>query len=102
MMQKRRHMIALIICAAMLLSIFVSSAYVVHEAAHHHDCTGRDCPVCQFIARIEQLRRNMGAALMALPLIWLALAACLEGFARASGNVPALCTLVGRKIRPND
>ena len=102
-MNKRRHVIAAIICAAMLLSIFVSSAYIVHEAAHHHDCTGEDCPICQFIAQIEQIRRGFGMALLALLLICFALAVGHEWRTRAtSEGAPALCTLVGRKIRLND
>ena len=66
MMNRRRHMIAVIFCVVMLLSIFASSVYIVHELAHHHDCTGEDCPICQFIARIEQVRRALGSVLPAL------------------------------------
>ncbi len=102
-MNRRRHTIAAIICTVMLLSIFVSSAYIVHEAAHHHVCTGEDCPICQFIAKIEQLRRDLGMALLALLLICFALAVGHEWHTRAMAeDVPALCTLVGRKIRLND
>ena len=102
-MNKRRHVIAAIICAVMLLSIFVSSAYIVHEAAHHHDCIGEDCPICRFIAQIEQLRRGFGMALLALLLLCFALAVGREWRTRAmAAHVPALCTLVGRKIRLND
>ncbi len=102
-MNKRRHVFAAIICVVLLLSIFVSSAYIVHEAAHHHDCTGDNCPICRFIAQIEQLRRGFGMALLALLLICYALAVGHELRTRAMAeDVPALCTLVGRKIRLND
>ena len=102
-MDKRRHLIAAIICTVVLLSVFVSSAYIVHEAVHHHECVGEDCPICQFIAQIEQLRRGFGMALLALLLVCFALAVGREGRARAmAANAPALCTLVGRKIRLND
>ena len=101
-MSKRRSLIAALVCAVLLLTLFVSSAYVVHEAAHHHQCTGEDCPVCRFIAQVEQLRRDFGSVLMALLLIRFALAACPERPARSAGDVPARCTLVGRKIRLND
>ena len=66
---KRRHMIAMALCIAMMLSMFVSSAYIVHEAAHHHECTGEDCPVCRFISQVEQVRRGFGSILSALLLI---------------------------------
>ncbi len=102
-MNRRRHMIAVIICTVMLLSIFVSSVYIVHEMAHHHDCTGEECPICQFIAQIEQLRRGFGMALLALLLICFALAVDHEWRTRAiAEDVPALCTLVGRKVRLNN
>ena len=101
-MNDRRHVIAAMICAAMLLSMFVSSAFIVHESAHHHECTGGDCPICQFIAQIEQVRRGFGMALLALLLVCCALALRREERASAAVDVPALCTLVGRKTRLND
>ena len=102
-MNRRRHMIAVIFCVVMLLSIFASSVYIVHELAHHHDCTGEECPICQFIAQIEQLRRGFGMALLALLLICFMLGVGHEWRTRAMmENDPALCTLVGRKIRLND
>ncbi|MDO4867955.1 MAG: hypothetical protein Q4C10_15610 [Clostridia bacterium] len=102
-MNRCRHIIAAIICAVAILSIFVSSAYIVHEAAHHHECAGEDCPICQFIAQFEQLRRGFAMALLALLLACLVLAAGRQRRTRASAEaVPALCTLVGRKIRLNN
>lgn len=102
-MAHRRHLIAAVLCAVMALSLFVTSACIAHEAAHRHACTGEDCPVCRFIAQIEQLLRGFGMALRALMLLCLALTAGRERRARAvSVAVPALCTPVGRKIRLND
>ena len=102
-MNKRGHMIAAIICVALLLCIFASSAYIVHEAVYHHECTGENCPVCQFIAQIEQLRRGFGMALLALLLICYMLGVGHEWRTRAMMEKdPVLCTLVGRKIRLND
>lgn len=102
-MNRGRHWIAAIICAVMVLSVFVSSAYIVHDAAHHHICSGEDCPICQFIAQIEQLRRGFGVALLALMLTCFALVMRRERRARAMAEViPALCTPVGRKTRLND
>ena len=102
-MNKRRIAIAVAMCAVMLFSMIASSAYIMHEAAHHHDCTGKECPICQFIVQIWQLRRSFGMALLAMLLVCPALAMGLAWRARAmAGDVPALCTLVGRKIRLND
>ena len=101
-MKNRRHGIAMAMCVVMLLSMIVSSAYIAHEATHHHACTGEDCPICQFIAQVEQVRRGFGMALLALLLICFALALRREARVAASADVPALCTLVGRKVRLND
>ncbi len=102
-MDRRRHVIAAIICAALLMTIFVSSAYIVHEAAHHHDCPGENCPICQFIAQIEQTRRGFGMALLALLLLCFMLAVGHGWRTRSvAAQVPARCTPVGRKIRLND
>ena len=65
-MRKHLHVIAMVMCAAILLSMFVSSAYLAHEAVYHHNCSGEDCPVCEFIAQIVELRRSLGMMLLAL------------------------------------
>lgn len=102
MMNTRRRVFAAVICAVMLLSVFVSSAYVVREAVQHHECTGEDCPICRFIAQVEQVRRGFGMALLALLLICLALGARRESHAPKPMELPAFCTLVGRKVRLNN
>lgn len=99
---QRRSFIAMAMCVVMLLAMIVSSAYIVHEAAHPHECAGKDCPICQFIARIEQLRRGFGMLLLALMLTGLVMGAGIEAFARMSFGPAARGTLVGRKIRLND
>lgn len=101
-MKNRRHGIAMAMCVVMLLSMLVSSAYIAHEAAHPHVCAGGDCPICQFIAQVEQVRRGFGMALLALLLICLALAQRREARVSATAAVPARCTPVDRKVRLND
>ena len=102
MMSKNKRLIGAVIYVVVLLSMFASSAYIVHEAAHHHACAGEDCPICRFIAQVEQVRRGFGMALLALLLICFALALRREARAAMAADVPALCTLVGRKVRLND
>ena len=102
MMSKRRHVIAAVVCAVMLLSLFVSSAYIVHETAHPHACAGEDCPVCRFIAQVGQLHRGFAAVLLVLAMAALVLSARREWRALVQACVPALCTPVGRKIRLNN
>lgn len=99
---RRRAFIALT-CAVVVLSILVSSAFIAREAVCHHRCVGEDCPVCRFIAQIEQLRRGFGLTLMALTAICFGLLACGHVFGRAAAEaVPARYTPVGRKTRMND
>ncbi|MBR0463326.1 MAG: hypothetical protein IJJ23_02945 [Clostridia bacterium] len=101
-MSNRRHVIVTLICAVMLLSMFVSSAYIAHEATHRHECTGENCPVCQFIAQVEQARRGFGMILLALLLICFALALRRDWRAFASASLTASVTPVSRKIRLNN
>ena len=101
-MSKRRQVIAMALCIAMMLALFVSSAYIAHEAAHHHECSGDHCPVCQFIAQVEQMRRGFGMILLALLLICFALAVRRDGCAFMPANLPASGTPVSRKIRLNN
>lgn len=101
-MYRHRHVFAMVLCIVMMLSMFVSSAYIVHEAAHHHECSGENCTICQFIAQIEQVRRGFGMILLALLLICFALAVRRNWCAFISANLPASRTLVSRKIRLNN
>ena len=101
-LKNRRREIAMALCIAMMLSMFVSSAYIAHEAAHHHVCSGDNCPVCQFIAQVEQVRRGFGMILLALLLICFALALRRDWRAFASANLTASVTPVSRKIRLNN
>ena len=101
-MSRRRHVIAMALCVAMMLAMFVSSAYIAHEAAHHHVCSGEKCPICRLIAQIEQVCRGFGLILLALLLICFALAVRRDGYAIPSGNLSASGTLVSRKIRLNN
>ncbi len=100
-MFKRRRVLAVLICAFVALSMLASSACIAHEAIHPHACTGEGCPVCQFIAHLEQVRRVFGAALLALLLVCISLAAGRTWRAAPAMAVPALATPVGRKIRLN-
>ena len=88
--------------AAILLSMFVSSAYLAHEAVYHHNCSGEDCPVCEFIAQIVELRRSLGMMLLALLLVCISLAVRRAWREQDGMAMPVLGTLVSRKIRLNN
>lgn len=101
-MSRRKHMVALALCAVVLLLVIVSTAYIAHEASHPHDCVGEDCPVCRFIAQIEQLRRGFYAALLALLLRTLAPAMSGSLPVRLAEAASARRTPVRMKTRLND
>ena len=101
-LHNHRRVIGVALCIVMVLSLFVSSAYIAHEAVRHHACSGENCPVCQFIAQVEQVRRGFGMILLALLLICFALAVRRDWRALPSADLPASGTLVSRKIRLNN
>ncbi len=100
MMTNRKRFGVLALCLGMILVLFVSSAFVAHEAGHI--CFGEECPVCRMIADSLGLFRALSLAAFAL----LATAALLGGeFARRlrfGARLPAFHTLVSWKIRLND
>ena len=99
-MTNRKRMGVLALCLGMVLVLFVSSAYIVHEAGHI--CFGEDCPVCQMIADSLCLFRAMGLAAFAL-LTTVALSSDEMAFGlRSVKRLPSFHTLVSWKIRLND
>lgn len=102
-LRDRKRVVVAVVCAVMVLSLLVSSAYIVHEAACHHRCLGENCPVCQFVAQVEQLCKGFGLVLLVLLLACFAMLARPAAYGRRTvANAAELCTLVGRKIRLND
>lgn len=101
-MLKHRRAVAWVFALFLLFSAFVSSACIAHEAAHGHACTGDRCPICRFIAEIEQLNRGFGLLLLALLLTGFILAVQRQSRAGEDIAPTAVCTLVSRKIRLND
>ena len=100
-MMNRKRVSALLLCAAFILMLFVSSAYLVREAGHH--CSHEEeCPVCRTIAVTKGLLRAFGLLLTALAAA-LAPAVCRFMLRRRNGaSVHAAGTLVSWKIRLND
>ena len=101
-MFRRGRFVALALCACMLLTMLISSAYIAHETAHPHACCGEDCPICQFIEQVEASLKGFSLILLALFALAIATVArqrrvCFEDDAPA-----VLPTLVAEKIRLND
>ena len=99
-MRDRRRLLALVLCAGLLLVLAVSSAFIVLEAGHV--CCGNACEICESMARIEALLHGtVFAAFLSL------FAACLLPALKAycvvnAARRPAFSTLVCWKVRLND
>ena len=96
----RKRLTALLLCIGLLLTLAVSSAFIVLEEGHA--CCGEACEICESIAKTVALLR--GAAPFAFLLLF---AACLLPLLRAmcalkAARRPAFGTLVCWKIRLND
>ncbi len=61
-MKKRKHLIAALLCVLYVLSMLVSSAFILYEAGH--DCTSEQCPVCQAVLLSSQLLCITGAVII--------------------------------------
>ena len=98
-MSHRKRIGAGLLCIAFILMMFISSAYLVHEAGHH--CTDDDCPVCRTIAASRELLRAFGLLLVTAAVF--APSVCLQARQRRErSSAPASGTLVSWKIRLND
>ena len=96
----RKRLTALLLCIGLLLTLVVSSAFIVLEEGHA--CCGEACEICESIAKTVALLR--GAARFAFLLLF---AVCLLPLLRAicalkAARLPAFGTLVCWKIRLND
>lgn len=98
--EEKRRFIAALICAAVILAAFLSSAYIVREAGHA--CTGADCPVCAGIRQCERYLKLLGTGGAAEEAA--AALAALSVTAAALSVFPAVprTTLVSQKVRLND
>ncbi len=99
-MRHQKRIGAGFLCVVFVLSMLVSSAFIIHEAGH--DCTGEDCPICQAMAMNGQLLRLIGAALLVLVSL-LGLPRAKHAWTGTLGfSTPASGTLVSWKIRLNN
>lgn len=100
-MSRMKRTGVLLLCVAFVLTLFVSSAYLVHEAGHIH-CTEEDCPVCRTIATAVNFLQALG--LVILVLFGLSAPGACRLFRQVLSGMPAPAsgTLVSWKIRLND
>ncbi len=91
---------ALLLLLSFAAVLFLSSAYMIHEA--DHDCCGHDCPVCAQIARMAALMESFALA-GAVYAIRTGLRIIASRRERTEGiGAFALCSPVARKVRLNN
>lgn len=86
--------------AFMVLAVVLFSPFFI--AAHaDHDCTGEDCPICEFMHQCENTVRGIGSGITAeanaiMPVITaiMLMSLCVSSFQHD--------TPVSRKVRLND
>ena len=99
-MTNRKRIGALLLCVGMVLALFVSSAYIAHEAGH--DCSGEDCPICQMIAVNVNLLRTLGMDVLLLATLFVLSHREQTHQILHRLALPTPGTLVSWKIRLND
>ena len=99
-MTGRKRIGALALCIGLIVILFVSTAFIIHEA--DHDCAGEDCPICRMIAVNLRLLRTVGFAALALSAFFFLLY-IYAAYRRQGRHAGAYAgTLVSWKIRLND
>jgi len=99
-MRDRKRLTALLLCIGLLLTLAVSSAFIVLEEGH--TCCGETCEICESIAKTVALLRGVARFAFLLPF-----AACVLPLLRAicalkAARRAAFGTLVCWKVRLND
>lgn len=99
-MRDQKRFFALLMAVGLMLTMVVSSAYIVSHV--DHDCIGHGCDVCEHIAEARALLDSF--ALLGVLVVLLMLAEVLRRlFAAVEGiSLPAQGTLVGWKVRLNN
>lgn len=99
-MSNAKRAAALMLCVGLILVLFASSAFLVHEA--DHVCEGEHCEICIHMQQAVTVLRSLG--LLALALLWAGAALLLRRvFHEVGARRPhALCTLVSWKVRLNN
>ena len=99
-MTNRKRISALLLCAALLIMLSVSIAFIAHEA--DHDCCGEDCPVCRMIAVNIRLLRTLGLIVLILQAFYALLSGLQARRGEKSLGLFRAGTPVSWKIRLND
>lgn len=96
-----RRMAAARLCALLIvLTLFLSTAFLVKEA--DHECTGTDCPICSMMVQCSSNIHLLGAGLAAAAIILFFLPNFLAAQENCRPSFLVFSTLVAKNIRMND
>jgi len=99
-MQHRKRMTALLLCAGLVLSLVVSSAFIVCVSGHA--CSGKRCRTCELVAEKMALLSSFVLLGIAGQVLFMTLPARRPGWVRNADAHEICRTLVGWKVRLND
>ena len=99
-MTKVKRAIALFICIGMILVLFTSFAYILHEAGHN--CVGEHCDVCKRVEVVKAVLQSFSLLIAAVLITSVVLR--LHRFLHAMEGLRLhnSCTLVSWKVRLNN
>ncbi len=90
--------IAILSAIAILSVVIFSMFYVAHE--RHHDCSGKDCPICAAIMECEHILHQTMQAIRYSAVIVVFVLTCVMSVCSPLCNIKK--TLISQKIRLND
>ncbi|MBQ3374919.1 MAG: hypothetical protein IJG49_00630 [Erysipelotrichaceae bacterium] len=94
-----RRLLTALMTAVLIMSVFVSLAYVIEEA--DHECSGNDCPVCRTLSicrrSIHGTITVISAAAVLIITVHIVLCSCSICIAENSGF-----SLITQKTRMNN
>ena len=94
----RRFGAAVLLAAVLAAGVF-SVAFVAHAAGH--DCSGSDCPVCEWVAVCQSNLQQLGSGYAPAPAAAVAVAAVLAALPVLAGRRIERRSPVALKVRLN-
>ena len=96
---KIKIMIALFLCCCFLTVIVFSHLFIVEHV--HHECSGKDCPVCAQILVLEHAIQQLSTCIKILTVL-VAFAAFISATVTSVQNYLFVITPITQKVRMND
>lgn len=97
--KKVKCKIALFVTFVLLLVIFSSELFIINHI--HHNCSGKDCPICAEIVMSEEIIQNIGSAIKFAVSLLVIIYVFIEGISIIN-RVILSNSPVKMKVRMND